>query len=674
MLMDGVTIEAFLSFLKGSLGASYTKEQTELIERFGDGPTFCFADPGTGKTFSAIGGLLTAELFKQIPGHNIYALSFTRLATGELAVRHQKACETIHIERRVNFKTLHALCLQILSENYRLLDMHKFSHSKGLTFDQSYKLIEETSSEWGVTFTPPQIKSAIHACSQLNNALVFDEDTVKTKMAFKQCKMDYNNFDRIRGLLFSYSLLTETIGVSDILLYTVYLLEEHPEVSTAFKQKCKMMLVDEAQDMSLLQLRIVSLLTDNPVFIGDMKQQIYAFNGACQEVVAEAHKLFPNMVDLQLTQSFRCKNNIADYATKIILPNKIGGESYKGTGDGGDVSVMCGLYEDGLGIVKLAEQLREEFLANRNSFKKTYLFLSRTNVGLIPVVEELYKQNLPFRMNSYKPAYSIPVVEDLCAILSMCEVPNDYKRVDALKFVIPELRGYSLVENPYYRIMQQTGQSLFEINYQFRDKVTSDTAMDTLIAVHALLNKGAEVTELFNTIWPVYYENWLRSNSWKLEAKPEYYINSVNALTHKTYAKFIRDEVSKIEEAQRNERYNRGIRCYTMHASKGLEADTVYIIDANDGLIPNNSQLEKMIKAGCEVDAARAIREERALCYVACTRAKQELFIIYTGESPAPLLLGENPYTDFDAIYEGYKSSGDDIKAFLSFTKRYCNG
>ena len=672
MLMDGITIDSFLSYLKVELGAKYTDEQLELIKRFGKGPTFCFAHPGTGKTFTAIGGLLTAEMYQQIPGHNIYALSFTRLATGEVAVRHQKACETLRIERRVNFQTLHALCLQILSENYRLLDMYKFDHSKGLSFEQSYQLIDNTTKEWGVTYTPQQIKAAIRACSSLNAALVFDADTVQSKMAFKQCKMDFNSFDRIRGLLFSYSLLTETIGLADILLYTLLLLEKHPEVSATFKAKCKLMLVDEAQDMSLLQLRIVSLLCDNPVFIGDMKQQIYAFNGACQEVVAEAHKLFPDMQDLKLTQSFRCRNEIAAYATQIILPNKIGGEDYKGTGDGGVVNVVNGLYEDGLGIVKLAEQLHEEYVTNRNQFIEQRLFLTRTNISLIPIVEELFKQGLPFRMNSYTPAYNIPVVADLCAILNMCEVPTDPARVDALKYLIPEFRGYQLEDNPYYRIMKQTGQSLFEINYQFRDQVASDNAMSVLMAVHSKLARSAEVRDLFNTIWPIYNANWLVNNSWKLEAKPEYYINAVNALTRKTYAKFIKDEVDKLEESKRNEKYKRGIRCYTMHASKGLEADIVYIIDANDGLIPNNSQLDKMIKANCEVDAARAIREERALCYVACTRAKKELYIIYTSEAPAPLLLGQNPYTDFDAIYEGYQATGDDIKAFIEFTGRYC--
>ena len=121
MSANGITQEAFISKVEVYLDVNYTDEQKELIKVFGDKPTFCFADPGTGKTYTAIGGLLNAELFKGIPGENIYALSFTRMATGELAVRHERACRKLGISKTVNFSTLHSLCRSILAENYRKL-------------------------------------------------------------------------------------------------------------------------------------------------------------------------------------------------------------------------------------------------------------------------------------------------------------------------------------------------------------------------------------------------------------------------------------------------------------------------------------------------------------------------------------------------------------------------
>lgn len=671
MITTGITQEAFMASLEVKLDTNYTEEQKQFITTFGDKPTFCFADPGTGKTYSAIGGLLNAELFKSIPGNEIYALSFTRLATAELAIRHETACKKLGISRTVNFATLHSLCRTILMKNYRLLGMSKFDSTGQLTMEKSYIIVENSLEEEGISLEPNKIRACIRASNTLNAALIFDQDNVESKMAFKECNVPYEIFDRVRGMLFSYSLLTETISVSDLLLYTLMLMKKHPEVSVNFKSKCKLMLVDEAQDLSLLQLQIVSMLTDCPIFIGDMKQQIYAFNGACQETVQAFERLFPNNTKLQLTRSFRCRNEIADYATKIILPNNIGGENYKGIGAGGTVSVISGLYQEGADIESISKELKREFTVNSHKFEKDYLFLARNNISLIPVVEELFKQELPFRVNKYTMAFEIPVIKEMVELIQLCAAPMNPANVIALNYLIPEFRGYhTLKKHPFYNILKEYPGDIFEINYQFKDAYTGAKAMSLLMEIQSMLESNAEITDIFNKLWSMYEENWVKYTSWRLEAKPEYYIRSVNSLTHKTYQQFVNDEVMKNNIIQESERYNRGVRCYTMHASKGLEADIVYIIDANEGLIPNISKLNKMIEKGCDMDAARAIREERSLCYVACTRAKEELHIIST-DKPAEMLLGNNVYSQYDDVYQYYTNQTDDIKAFECFVERY---
>lgn len=671
MITSELTQEKFVTLLEAKLNTTYTDEQHALIEHFGDSPLFCFADPGTGKTHSAIGGLLNAELFKRIPGDQIYAMSFTRLATGELAVRHEKACEKLGVARTVNFQTLHSLCRTILMENYRLLGMDSIKTEEAMPFDRAYSLVESSCQELGIAVTPKQIRDSIRASQSLNASLTFDEDVVRSKMAFKQAGVSYEIFDKIRGILFTFSLLTEHVGVGDLLLYTLMLLTRHPEVSQSFKSKCKLMLVDEAQDLSLLQLRIISMLTDNPVFIGDMKQQIYAFNGACQEIVPAFFKLYPTATSLQLSQSFRCKDEIATYATKLILPNKSGGEDFKGVGPGGSVEVVQGLYELGLDISGLCQGLHDEFVANLRKFKWEYLFLARNNISLIPVVEELYKQGLPFRVNKYKPAYDVPVIKELCELLQVCVAPTNYTNIMALRYLIPEFQGYyNIKEHPYWKICTQSCCSIFDVNYQFRDVQLGASAFAVLLECQEMIDKGAQMKDLFNTLWPQFYECYLKSNAWKLENLPEYYISSVSSLTGKTYNKFVNDEVAKLEVIKESERMSRGIRCYTMHGSKGLEADCVYIIDADDGIIPNLGQLNRMDKADCPLEIARAIREERSLCYVAVTRARSEVKIVYN-KKPAPIIIGQNPFASYDAIYDVNSQAGDDIRAFEQFTERH---
>lgn len=671
MVVNGITQENFITQLEAGLHADYTGEQKTLISSFGDGPIFCFADPGTGKTYTAIGGLLNAELFKAIPGSNIYALSFTKLATSELSVRHERACQKLGISKQVNFATLHKLCRDILKENYKLLGMFKFDSTGELSMDAAYRLVESTLVEEGTILKPNQIRACIMACRKLNASLIFDEDVVTTKADFKECGVSYELFDKIRGNLFSYSLLSETISVSDLLLYTVLLLTRHPEVSEAFKSKCKLMLVDEAQDLSLLQLRIISLLTDNPVLIGDMKQQIYGFNGACQEVVQEFHKLYPNAKDLKLTQSFRCRNEIVEYATKLILPNNIGGEDFKGVGDGGRVNLMCGLDESGANIKGLAARLHDEFIQNHNRLPKDYLFLVRNNFSITPILEELYKQGLPFRVNKFVPAYETPIVKELCELMQLATNPTTLTNIIYMRYLIPEFNGYyNILEHPYYKICSQTGCSIFEVNYEFKDPVSAGKAMDLLDTVATMIKNNESMRDIINTIWPLFFETYVKRNAWKLEAKPKFYLQTIQSLVYKTYDMFLQDEIKKAEVIEESERYSRGVRCYTMHASKGLEADVVYIIDADEGLIPNISKLNKMAENGCDMDVARAIREERSLCYVACTRAKEELNIVYN-EIPANMIIGNNVFEQHDINYQKYRLSGDDIRAFNSFTERY---
>lgn len=674
MVLDGITQEGFISALEARLNTDYTDEQKELITNFGTGPVFCFASPGTGKTYTAIAGLLNAELFRQIPGDQIYAMSFTNMATGELATRHERACRKLSCSRTVKFSTLHKLCRDILSKNYRKLGMLNLNPVSKMSMAQSYTLVETTCQEWGWDISPKNIRAIIRASESLNSALVFDEDNVRTKMAFKECGVEFDVFDRIRGLLFTYSLLTESINVSDIMLYTLMLMEKYPEVSTEFKAQCKMMLIDEAQDLSLLHLRIISMLTDSPVFIGDMKQQIYAFNGACQEIIEAFFKLFPNAVTTKLTQSFRCKEEIAKFATKIILHNKIGGEDFKGVAPGGIVQLhQSSLNYDrsGYSLEKICEQIRNEFVTNGNKFTRDYLFLFRNNTSAIPIVEELFKQGLPFRVNNYQPAYEVPVIKEMCELLQLCESPYSTDNLGALRYLIPEFRAYyDIKKHPFYEICKKTGCSIFEVNYMFKDAGTGSDAMQLLTSVREALLAGSGVGTLFNMLWHMYDEQWVTPNKWKLEATVEYYTMSVQPLQDKPFAQFVQDEIKKQSIIKESNTHDRGVRCYTMHASKGLEANVVYIMDAESTLIPNVKKLGRMVQKKCEMDAARAVREERALCYVACTRAKDELHIVYN-DKPSSMLLGENPYIEYDNFYDMYSVSGDDILAFKGFVRRY---
>ena len=655
--------DTFVNKLQVRLGIDYTDEQIELMKDFTHS-RISFSSPGTGKTRTAIGGLLTAELYHQIPGDQIYALSFTNAATGEIRHRHAEACEKLHIVQRVNFSTLHSICTKIIKENYHLLGMSSIGIASNYDMGALVDMLLSSAAEWGVPLSPWQARCVVNACRELNSALVFDKEHVTNKKCFIDCKMHYDQFTRFRKLLYDYNKLMEKIQVSDILLYTLEILMRFPDVGTKFKQKCRIMLVDEFQDLSLLQLRIISLIADTVIAIGDIKQQIYAFNGACQEIVAQFFKYYPDAIRVDLTKSFRCKDKIADYATSLILANNVGGEDFKGTGSGGAITFKTQCDYD-----TITQGIADELAQNHNNFVKDKLFLYRNNYSSVPLVESFYRHKVPVRVDKYPLANTLPVVSEICEVIILAQNPSmpEYSRI--LNKLVPEFQIYKRGEdNPITKIMRKTGKNIFEINYKFKDPVTGGQVMDMIMQVRELERAGQSVRNLFMCIWDVYSETWLREHSYMYEMDPTYYTKLVAPLiADKTFSRFISDEQKKKEIIEECNNRAFGVRCYTFHGAKGLESDEVYIVDANDGVVPNKSQLAKLEKSGCIVDIAREIRNERSLVYVACTRAKEFLCIYHNEGSLSTLFTPMNEFRKYDEIYANYKDEYSDVEKFKEF-------
>lgn len=660
-----MTIDAFITQLSVQLNMRFTDEQLDFEKNL-DTPGICFASPGTGKTASAVAGLLVTELFKQIPGENIYALSFTNMATLELSVRHKEACDKLGVHQRVNFKTLHSLCSTILRENYRLLGMERLDTTQTTPIESLANIVLGICRDYNIDLEPRRVRSVIRAIRTLNSALVFEQENVESKACFKDTGLSYENFQLIRWMLYDFNKKLEKIQVDDILLYTLELMLSHPEVSIEFKKKCRVLLVDEAQDLSLLQLRIITLLSDCPVLIGDIKQQIYAFNGACQEIVEQFYKYFPGAWRKYFTRSFRCKNEIANFATKLIIPNHVGGEDFTGIGSGGVVQFMKGIdYE------AICKKIFDDYLDNKRNFPKGILFLFRNNYSAIPLAETFFKMRCPFRVNRYVPVSDMPVIRDLCAITDLAQSAASIEELPSLALLIPEFRHYDRIsDNPFYKIMMQKHCSIFDISYAFRDAYNGERVMGMLLHVHDLCLQGAKCSDIFNAIYPLYYEYYLSAREKYMEYDAKYYMNMANyAFRGKGYQEFRKNELEKSKFIRECNEKRVGVRCYTFHSAKGLEDDIVYLLSCDEGIIPNKNKLKEMQMKKCDMDLAREIRNERSLVYVACTRARDELYIHFD-EELSSMLTERNDYAQYDLLYESFKPNYKDVEVFQEFYQR----
>lgn len=662
--MQPISIDTFMRNLSATVGIQYTEEQIAFMRDF-TRPIISFSSPGTGKTKSAIGGLLTAELYHAIPGNQIYALSFTNMSTGELSVRHKQECEAMGIRQTIHFQTLHSLCTRILKENYKELGIGKLSIVQAHSIESQSQVLLDVAAERGIQLQPWQLRPLVTAVRSLNSSLVFDKLHVESKFAFKKCKLGYDDFTTLRKFMYLYTKMTDTLQVHDILLYTLELLLKAPHVAEAFRAKCKILLVDEFQDLSLLQLRLLSLLSDNVIAIGDIKQQIYAFNGACQEIVSEFKKYFPTARELNLNQSFRCAAEIVDFSKQLIHPNGLGEEDFTGVATGGTVTVSSEL-----SLASICDSIEEDYRVNRGTFPNDVLFLFRNNYSSIPVVEMLYKRGVPFRVNKYQAANQIPVMRELCAVIELAANPCNLSNFSALQYILPEQRHYRNASNsPVYKVCEKEGCSLLEAPYLYKNAADARQAMELLLDVKDMLTQHKPAREILNRIFPLFSHVYLEDREPYLEMPSKYYLGMASpAVQEKTYYAFVQDEMAKMQVITDSNARRHGIRCYTFHASKGLEADDVYILDADDGIVPATNKLKDMEKSGCILEKSRELRNERSLLFVAATRARKRLFISHGG-NPSPMLSKLNPYERYDQLYTACQVDYPDVEAFEEFYK-----
>lgn len=658
-------IDTWLLNLGARLGMQYSEEQKAFIADF-TSPIISFSSPGTGKTKSAIGGLLTAELYHGIPGDNIYAVSFTRMATANLAIGHKKDGELLGLRQQtVHFQTLHAMCRRLLADNCGLLNISKLDTTKSLSLETASEILESTGKEYDLRIKPAQIRPLMSAINQFNSSLIYDRSYVESKYLFKMCGMSYEEFTMARKILDMYVKFTESLDTSYILPLTLELLMEHPEVGAEFKKKCRVLVVDEFQDMSLLQLSIVSQLSDNVIAIGDIKQQIFAFAGACQEIVPKFKEYYPNARELNINKSFRCADAIVEFSKKIIAPNNMGEENFVGTGVPGKVEIT-----PNLPLGTICDTIEQQYRENRNIFPRNTLFLFRNNWSAIPIAEELFKRKIPFRVNNYVAASRVPVISEMCQIIELAINPRNLNNLNALRYILKEQRAYGhYMDSPIFKICQKEGCSIFEANYKFRDMGGARIAMELLLWVQDMVKQNKPLRNIFNGMFGVFQEEYLNTREPFLQMPSSYYLNMVKPLVfNKTYNMFISDEHAKMQVIEDSNARRYGVRCYTFHSAKGLEADDVYILDADANVIPNMSKLNEMDRKGCSMEQAREIRNERSLLFVAATRARENLTITYN-EQISSMLGDINMFARYDELFAIDRPQYNDVEEFRNFYK-----
>jgi len=670
-----------IELIDARMGTSSTEEQKLLSCDFTK-PLISFSNPGTGKTYSVIKGLILANTYYGIPGEKINAMSFTTEATTELAMRYENACKSCGVKATIKFNTFHRLCRLILLERYpgaKIVQDHNEEDYNALDAYMKEEGIADTDGGWFK-------KRIMKAIDHLNHSLVYEEEHVEMTFIFKELNIDVQSFQVLRKKMFRNMLQRGKIPQGDIPTVALYVLLNNPSIAKKYKAMHKIMVVDEFQDMTKLYLVILSIISMNLVVIGDMKQQIYGFNGACDEIVSEYLKMFPDARQVELTNSFRCKNEIAEFATEIYRPNNTRIKSFIGVGTGGKVSIVK---DSNLSFEKIVASIKEEEKKSVELYEarclgmditgkekgRTTMFLCRNNFSITPIVEELFQQNIPYLVKKFKKVMDLPIYNELSKFVYAILHPDDLAAVAQATYLFPEIRGYNSYENIFVEALRKANAkrarncpkiNMFDLPFEFRQQSSNDI-FRTLSRARKLVQKCAKALEVYQCLMPIYENHIIEGKWWKLDMPKEFYDGLVYPIiSKKTVEEMWAEEVEKENRVAKYMNAGVGVKCYTAHSAKGLEADDVYILDAESAFYPAKKHIKKLIDAGCLYDAARLVREERNLLYVGITRARSNCYITYS-EELTPLISKpeKNKFSYLDDVYESSRISYDDVGAFM---------
>lgn len=559
---------------------------------------------------------------------NIIAVTFTNKAANELKDRLVRMVSPEAGE--VWAMTFHSACCRILRRDAERVGLTP--HFTIYDTSDSERIMKEISQDMGLddkTFPPKYVLGAISKEKDamtspdrlLSRAeMVGDHRTAIIAKAYKtyQKRLMDNN----------------AVDFDDIILLTVKLLQENEDVRSYYQRKFKYVLVDEYQDTNHLQYLLSSLLAggyENICVVGDDDQSIYRFRGATIANILDFEKQYKGSRLIRLEQNYRSTQSILNAANAVIAHN-LGrkGKRLWTANDGGEPIVIYEASDESTEANYVAGQILR---VSRGSQFKDHAILYRTNAQSNAMEYALKRNGIPYRVIGGTRFFDRAEIKDMLSYL--CVINN---RVDdlRLKRIInnpPRGLGPKAIETAV-RQAEASGLPLYDVvsdpySYGPLEKAAAKFMQFTVMIeeLAALVDSGMALPEFYDEVMHrTGYADALElkpteENKTRLENVKELrssILNYAESAEHPTLAGFL-EEIALYTDIEQYNESDDAVVMMTMHAAKGLEFPHVYLVGFEDGLFPSMRSIGDM----------EEMEEERRLCYVAITRAKQTLTITH---------------------------------------------
>ena len=588
-----------------------------------DGPLLIVAGAGSGKTKVLISRIAHIIEKKKAYPNQILAVTFTNKAAKEMQNRISKILrkEAVGIPW---LGTFHSVCAKLLRKHARAVNLN--SNFTIIDQDDQIKLIKNISKVENIDSKKISPKYILTIIDQWKNKGWYPEDVVLKKKEVLE-----KNFLKIYEIYQSKLLDLNACDFSDLILHSVKIFEKNPDIIEMYSKNFKYILVDEYQDTNLIQSKWLNYLAkhnQNICCVGDDDQSIYSWRGAEIKNFLEFDKIYDNTKIVRLERNYRSTQNILSVASKIISNNEARlGKNLYTEGEDGDL-VHLNSFRNGkdeaIGISDEIEKLKKKYSLNDMSILVRAIFQTRE------FEERFLKIGIPYRIIGGIKFYERAEIKDCIAYLRVINQNKDDLSFERIINVPKRSIGETTIKqiNEYAKnnnlSLERSSISLIEKN-----KIKPKTKLG-LVSLLSLLekwrndffNKKIGHIKLLQTILDESgYSQMLKDKKdLENENRLENIKELINAMKEYDNLESFLEHVALATSLDQDWE-DKKVNLMTMHASKGLEFDVVFLPGWEEGLFPHQKSIEEKGQKGLE--------EERRLAYVGVTRAKKLAIISF---------------------------------------------
>ncbi len=599
---------------------SELNDQQKLAVEHSDGPLLILAGAGSGKTKTLTHRIAYLVSERGVRTDQILAVTFTNKASREMRLR-LAGLLCGNADNRLFMPwmgTFHSICVRLLRIDGDAIGLDP----RFVIYDQDDRvgLIKQVMKAKGLSDRDIKPKIIATRISNAKNEMRTAEDlSVGARSPYEhEIAEVYRYYENALAK-------SSALDFDDLLIKAVELLRDNNEIRQKWRTRFSHILIDEYQDTNSVQFALIKLLVNdqhNICVVGDDAQSIYSFRGADYRNILNFDKDFPGTKVVKLEQNYRSTGEILDLANKLIQHNVNRTEKSLWTDRGRGVQPRLSEHDSETSeAYSVAYEVQNQVLSGRGYDDIAVLY--RTNAQSYAIERALRQAEIPYKIIGGQRFLDRAVVKDVLAYLRLIYQPND--RVSFSRIVNVPRRGIGDVSVAKFLLFNETrGGDIVDnlLSVQAFDGLTG-RAKNSLLSLGKLLdelrksinNQPAELLE--QIIRQTGYDKFINDGSLQAEEKMENLGVLVAEASAYVDVETFLEEMSLMSSG--DDQAEQQVTMMTLHSAKGLEFPVVFLVGAEEGILPH----ARVFDSGRLDD----IEEERRLCYVGVTRARKELFI-----------------------------------------------